>query len=95
MMLCATDTPARFSQSLTWSLAVKTCIAPWSALHCKYFIKFLSIQGCGLGLAQSIASALYHIYIIIYMTVFVLYCLMLLSLTFLVILPLGFERDIN
>ena len=32
-----------------------------------------------------------HIYIIIYLIVFVLYCLLLLSLTFLVIQPLGCE----
>ena len=31
----------------------------------------------------------------IYLIVFVLYCLLLLSLTFLVIQPLGCERDIN
>ena len=30
-----------------------------------------------------------------YLTVFVLYCLLLLSLTILVIQPLGCERDIN
>ena len=40
-------------------------------------------------------SAFNHIYIIIYLIVFVLYCLLLVSLTFLVIQPLGCERDIN
>ena len=40
-------------------------------------------------------SAFNHIYIIIHLIVFVLYCLLLLSLTFLVIKPLGCERDIN
>ena len=34
-----------------------------------------------------------RIYIIIYFIVFVLYCLLLLSMTFLVIQPLGCERD--
>ena len=42
-----------------------------------------------------LCSAFNHIYIIIYLIVFVLYCLLLLSLTFLVIQPLGCERDIN
>ena len=41
-MLCAksynwTSDPI-FPQSSTWSLAIKTCVAPWSALHCKYFL---------------------------------------------------------
>ena len=40
-------------------------------------------------------SAFNHVYIIIYLIVFVLYCLLLVSLTFLVIQPLGCERDIN
>ena len=42
-----------------------------------------------------LCSAFNHIYIIIYLIVFVLYCLLLVSLTFLVIQPLGCERDIN
>ena len=42
-----------------------------------------------------LSSAFNHIYIIICLIVFVLYCLLLLSLTFLVIQPLGCERDIN
>ena len=40
-------------------------------------------------------SAFHLIYIIIYLTVFVLYCLLLLPLTILLIQPSGFERDIN
>ena len=42
-----------------------------------------------------LSSAFNHIYIIICLIVFVLYCLLLLSLTFLVIQPLACERDIN
>ena len=42
-----------------------------------------------------LSSAFNHIYIIICLIVFVLCCLLLLSLTFLVIQPLGCERDIN
>ena len=42
-----------------------------------------------------LCSAFNHIYIIIYLIVFVLYCLLLVSLTFLVIQPLGCERDIK
>ena len=42
-----------------------------------------------------LCSAFNHIYIIFYLIVFVLYCLLLLSLTFLVIQPLGCERDTN
>ena len=42
-----------------------------------------------------LCSAFNHIYIIIYLIVFVLYCLPLVSLTFLVIQPLGCEGDIN
>ena len=42
-----------------------------------------------------LCSAFNHIYIIIYLIVFVLYCLLLVSLTFLVIQPLGCDRDIS
>ena len=42
-----------------------------------------------------LCSAFNHIYIIIYLIVFVLYCLLLVSLTFLVTQPLDCERDIN
>ena len=42
-----------------------------------------------------LCSAFNHIYIIIYLIVFVLYCLLLVSLTFLVFQPLGCERDIS
>ena len=42
-----------------------------------------------------LCSAFNHIYIIFYLIVFVLYCLLLVSPTFLVIQPLGCERDTN
>ena len=58
-------------------------------------LSFKTSSNLVLVIFSLLCSAVNHIYIIIYLIVFVLYCLLLVSLTFLVIQPLGCERDIN
>ena len=77
--------------------SIKLCLCPQDEAFRRFLHHKVSrlVVNFFLVIFSFLFSAFHHIYVIINLTVFVFYCLLLLSQTILVIQPLGCERDIN